>query len=103
MKLQELFKTPEHWTQNSFARDSDGNKLEEPSESAVCFCLLGALQKYHGGNIQKAVFRIIRYLEKDKSFVFDAKLSYESNLIRWNDDPSRTIEDIQKLVKDLDL
>jgi hypothetical protein len=35
---------PENWTQNVFAKDAGGTRVYGTSESAVCYCALGALQ-----------------------------------------------------------
>lgn len=43
IKARKLIEDPAHWTQRSFARDSYGNKLGPLSESATCFCSIGAL------------------------------------------------------------
>ena len=40
-----LISDEKNWTQDSFARNSAGEKVEPANERAVCFCAIGALAK----------------------------------------------------------
>ena len=44
-KAVEIISVPEKWTQNTNARDTDGNRVFADSKSAVCWCALGAIEK----------------------------------------------------------
>jgi len=45
-QLLELFgENGEHWTQNSYAKTYDGHICSYDSPEAVCWCLLGAMNK----------------------------------------------------------
>lgn len=38
-----LIDTPEKWTRHTFARNADGLPVNNDSEKAVCFCIMGAV------------------------------------------------------------
>jgi hypothetical protein len=44
----EVIGSPERWTKNTFARDSDGFPTEVKAKDAVCFCSIGAMEKVKG-------------------------------------------------------
>lgn len=41
-----LIEVPERWTKCAFARDAKGIVVSEDEESAVCFCVLGAIYRH---------------------------------------------------------
>ena len=45
LKAMDVIATPDKWTKNAFAKDSDGTPVKGHSPDAVCWCSLGALQK----------------------------------------------------------
>lgn len=45
---RELISVPERWTQNIFARDKDGGRIDPQSDEAVCFCSFGAIERFTG-------------------------------------------------------
>lgn len=45
LEAMEIIGSPERWTKNTFARDSDGNGINLRNSDAVCFCSVGALDK----------------------------------------------------------
>jgi hypothetical protein len=58
-----LIDTPEKWTQDAWARDKDGKRLEYSDPDAVCYCVFGAVNKVQSswphpvvidGNMQKS-------------------------------------------------
>ena len=50
--VRELIKDPDHWTQFTFARDSEGNDWIEPWEPEACqWCVNGAIQRTVFGEI----------------------------------------------------
>lgn len=44
-KARELISKPNGWTQGSFARDDEARGVDATSDSAVCFCSMGALHR----------------------------------------------------------
>ena len=98
--LQELFSDPKRWTQGRLAQDSSGEKVTTCDNKAVCFCLVGGAKrvyKHEAPSVcQKLAVAIV-------GFPFENS-RYESvcldKITQWNDDPARTIADIQRLVKE---
>ncbi len=45
MKVAELLSSPANWTQESFARNCDGEAVDYNSSDAVQFCLMGAVMR----------------------------------------------------------
>ena len=39
-----LISKPENWTQDEYAKNSDGDGTDVNDDDAVCFCALGAVQ-----------------------------------------------------------
>ncbi len=87
MKVQELL-TRETWIQGDFARNKDGKVTHELDDDAVCFCLWGALTKCYGDEAGKVRDRIYPLIGQWAVFA-------------WND--SVTWEDVEKLIKELDI
>lgn len=52
-----LIDTPEKWTKGAYARDANGQSVPSISGFAVCFCIIGANDRYgqNGFNIDNAV------------------------------------------------
>lgn len=45
LQAMEIIGSPELWTKNTLARDSDGVSVNYSDKTAVCYCSLGALSK----------------------------------------------------------
>lgn len=86
--LQELFSVPERWTKYYFARDVNNERVFFESEAASCFCLAGACK---------------RLKLKDEKIVQICHKVPGMNIAAFNDNPDTTFEDIQKVIKELDL
>lgn len=52
MKAHELLADPKHWTQGAMARDSLGQVTHSNSDNAVCWCVMGALNKCYGESLE---------------------------------------------------
>lgn len=89
MKIQELLTDSTKWTQGEMSLAADGRIISSSSDEAVCWCLLGAMIKCYSKPLEVMV-KVKEYLEVD-------------NLAGWNDSPTRTFDDIRKLVTNLDL
>lgn len=46
--LRELLTPAQQWTQDSYSRDAGGHKIDATHPKAVCWCLLGGIQKVIG-------------------------------------------------------
>ena len=80
--LQELFRSPKRWIQGRY-------KDRRNYEDSTCFCLIGGIQLIYK-NPNEIENKVAMHLGV-------MSISY------WNDKEYRTIEDIQNLVKELDI
>lgn len=48
MKVRELLSDPARWTTDRFAKDAAGYGVDPKDGRAVCWCLIGALEKCYG-------------------------------------------------------
>lgn len=89
------------WTQGTSARDLSGNGLPEYDSHAVCWCITGAL----------TAIRASRHrTDQEREDELNARRALSTALIRqsanfialtaWNDDPSRTKNEVLKLFDD---
>ena len=92
MKMYELLDSPEKWTQETASRNKDGTPS---STDPVCWCLLGACDYCYPGiqsiNIR---YKITERLRSEPHYI---------SIAIWNDDPERTFEEVQQLLKELDI
>jgi hypothetical protein len=96
MKIKELLTDESKWTQGSFARDKDGNKVGLATPEAVCWCISGAVMRcydpFKAGAIEEMIL-----------IHANVHRSIKVSIMGWNDHPSRTFEDIKSLVNYLDI
>lgn len=69
------------WTQGVYARHANGNLIDPMEGNAACFCSLGAIWKV--GGILEHAFAVI---------ALEGVIGI--SLAEWNDDPSRTKEEV---------
>lgn len=98
--LQEVFVSPDRWTKQAFYRDKDGKTLDYSSptsrvKNATSCCILGAIDIVYPDNSDSIISKLSENL-KMKAFV-------HAGITEWNDHPSRTFEEIQEIVKELDI
>lgn len=91
MKPSELLADPSKWTQGVMARDAQGNEVSPQDENAICFCLLGALEKCNYEHKQHLLYRVLR-VEYD-----------EYSIVSFNDSPRRTHEEVLNLLREVGL
>jgi hypothetical protein len=60
---RQLITDPAKWTQGWFARNAAGENVNALSQSAVCFCALGALDKFNA--VPATIDAITRQLPSD--------------------------------------
>jgi len=85
-----LIAHPDNWIKGAEARDSESNDVEAESESATCFCTVGALHRAmvvagKGDNVElymEAQGQLIRHRLESGGLVF------------FNDDPTTTHADV---------
>lgn len=88
--LQELFADPTRWTQDRYAKTADGHLSSINSRWSVCFCLAGGIHRVYKDYTKR-------------SDVFDQVFREVGSTAEWNDAPERTVEDVQKLCKALNI
>lgn len=90
MKIQELLDKPEKWTQYTSARDINGKDVGYEADSAVCWCLIGAILKCYGEKSENVMDKIYKAFKGE-------------SIALYNDAKERTFKDVMKLVKELDI
>ena len=85
MKVRELLSDKSKWTQGTFARDKDGFEVNSRSRYAVCWCLMGAVNKCY----------------EDVTEVMGKLKTEVGNFVWFND--NHEYEDVVKLVERLDI
>ncbi len=88
MKVQELL-TEDNWVKGSNARDKNNNSVHPTSDEACKWCLFGAIIRCYIAT-SEILERIGDKIE-------------ENSVTIWNDDPQRTFEDVEALIKELDI
>lgn len=83
------------WCQEAYARDANGNKVEAVDETAVCWCISGAILKAAGGyqgRHGEDAERVVDYF---------AVVIGTIDVSGWNDSPATTKEKVLKAIDDL--
>jgi hypothetical protein len=82
--------TPNAWTQGAMARNPEGFKVNPKHPTAVCFCGLGAIQRAVIDNPKapwvEAEALLAGSLSNNEATMF--------TIVRWNDAPERTREEV---------
>lgn len=76
----DLLEKPGAWTQGTFARSEDGQRVDMWSQEAKCFCVGAAIQRIEGRHRYGAWNRFDG-LTRQRGF---------RHMAEWNDDPKRT-------------
>lgn len=91
--IKELLCDESRWTKGSFAKDSFGKSTNSFAENAVCWCLVGAINKIYRENSSKIVNKVcIKLIDPDSDWL---------SLAHFNDDPSIAYKDVMKIVEEL--
>jgi hypothetical protein len=100
MKVKDIFKTQNDWTQGSYARNKDNIDTGSRSPTATKFCLVGAvhlayLKEGYSSESTAAIFlKIETYLIQN----------YRTrDITEWNDDPDRDFKEVKDMVNILDI
>lgn len=89
MKVHELLDAPEKWTQAAYAKNAQGERVEYCEPEAVCWCLEGAMMRCYGADFIKKLATVETHLS--------------SEITHWNDQPSRTFEQVRAIALELDI
>lgn len=84
----DLLSDPGKWTQGSYGKTSKGTDTWGNDPNAVSFCLLGAIQRVTNDRLTSALFisQLTNKIERE-------------NIVKFNDDPQTTHEDIILFLK----
>lgn len=98
--LQELFAKDNSFCKNTLATNKDGNPTSPHNLNATSWCIIGAIEKIYGSYQQ-----LLKYGKIIHNKLNPDELNSDdwSSIIDWNNAPERTIEDIRKLVKELNI
>lgn len=89
MKLSSLFTDASKWTQGGYAKNAEGTIVDPLDETAQCFCIAGGVMRsQHPTQWNMVILKITNHL----------KIEYK-DIAKWNDDPARTFEDVQKAIQ----
>ena len=83
----DLIAKPGAWTQGALARTAKGNRCAPTSRRAVCWCALGALDRFYDADSMPG--SAILQLNKMTGF----------NIPGWQDDPARNQGDVVRLLR----
>lgn len=92
MKIKELLSTEKKWTKGTYARNAVGKACSPYSEEAVCFCLLGAVDKCYGTDT---------LYPSTKDQVLSKLRNHIGNIAAFNDNASYFA--VVKVLKELDI
>ena len=94
MTMFELFSKHTKWIQGDFARDSPGKACCANSSLAVCWCLLGAMERCYRPSERPAIHsKMVRYINRGDNEGIGCG--------QWNDSRGRKFKDVRKLCKTL--
>lgn len=88
VRVKELISTPEKWTKNYDARDKNGEIVRFCDDSAVCWCLSGALAK---------IFADDEMMEKAADII-NNHVSGDGSYWDWNDLKTTTHEQVMQVL-----
>lgn len=71
---RELIARPGTWTQGYYARNARGQNVQVTSKNAVCWCLVGAVERVGGGDLEIEMLA----------------LAIDDSPPDWQDEPCRT-------------
>ncbi len=93
MKVRDLLCDESKWTRGVNARDAAGEETSALSETAVCWCLNGAIGRCYAGVGVSEVYERVRLALKEKH-----RIAFPH---RWND--RTTFAKVKALVEELDI
>lgn len=107
MKLKDFFDKPEKWTKGASARNALGSPAPITLESAVCWCLTGAILKLWPEASQKQIRFEKHALIMDAALILNywipGRDSTIDSVIALNDQDAITFEDIKIILEQADV
>lgn len=98
MKAHELLSGPSKWTKGTFAESALGPVLHN-SVDAVKWCLSGALMRCYGVDTlsigDPLYIKVLTQIQTE--------FPEHNAICEWNDDPSRTFEEVRAILLKLDV
>lgn len=101
MKAHELLAIPGVWIKGAYARNACGQDVSTWSPEANQFCMVGAIRKcysFEGDAYIDALRRVASVLPPDEQFPIPS-----STIVRWNDQPERTYQEVLAKLLELDI
>ena len=80
---RQLITDPAKWTQGELARDAEGNVSYVGSESATCWCLMGAI--FHVVRADKPTAADARRSHSDAALELLSAANRKKSVVRFND------------------
>lgn len=90
-KAADLIEPKGKWTQGWFAKNADGGSLKVFSQSATCFCAVGAMRRVAGSRGELAT-AFATFISASK--IPEPERNAGANIVQWNDDPARTQSEV---------
>lgn len=92
MKVSELLDSPNKWCQHAYAKNSRGEPVLSYAKEATCWCLIGAIDACYPLEYVRGPQEHDEIMQKLKDTIGI------TNVATWNDDPSRTFEEVREAV-----
>jgi hypothetical protein len=96
MKAWQLLEEKD-WCQYALAKDSQGFPVRSNSSQACCFCVIGLLAAVADTSLKDSFSSSYSCLEAHIEKTFNL------TVVRWNDHPERTKEEVLAVLKELDI
>jgi hypothetical protein len=98
MKVKDLLRDEQRWTQGALARDYCGRECMPGSPDAEAWCLVGAIFRvYHeGSEINEAIDAVTR-------LIVGYRIDGIDEVEEWNDDPGRTFAEVKAVIEKADV
>lgn len=100
-KAHEILSKESSWHKGSVAKDRYGLSVEYNDDSAVSFCVLGAICRCYPEDKREEVKS--RVCDKLAKMGFSLFRSPNVTIFSWNDNPERTQNEVVDLLRRLDV
>ncbi len=103
MKLRELLTDKSKWTKHTLARNTKGSPVHPLSDEAVCWCLVGAMQKCY--SIDSSVAAIVNNdvsVELREAIKRKYGHMYISTVLGFNDTQETTFEQVKEILNEIE-
>lgn len=82
--------TKDSWTKGSYSKDQKGEPCLLPYQVPTSWCAVGWILRVYPGQMEAMKSVVEKYIPDD-------------TLVKWNDDPKRTFEEVLDLFKRADI